>query len=281
MSVLASVNRFIGLFVDSIANLFSGRIWAWLAGYFVIQALVFFAFYDFISPFFYGPVRWWTSLFGDQAAAGFTHYPGQFRLLPYFSGWAKFYVGLALEGVVLGLVARQFGAIFIGEERLPENGKKVSAKLWLNLSLGWLLINGLIAVAATLLPELLQDQIMGHPRRELLFDYLLLPGLFIFITALFLFVIPIQVIHGVGFPRAVTGSLRLFIENPLNSLFMSGFILSGPIVISFVTSRPSVIVERFQPELVFWILLAGLVVEMVANFLWMGSTVKFLADEEV
>ncbi|MDF1543900.1 MAG: hypothetical protein P1R58_02220 [bacterium] len=281
MSALASVNRFIGLFVDSLARLFSGRIWALLAGYFVVQAFLLYAFYDFTSPLFYAPVRWWISLFGDQAAIGFTHYPGQFRLLPYFSGWAKFYVGLLLEGLVLGLVARQFALYFVGEERLPENRPKVSAKLWLNLSLGWLVINGLIVIAATLLPDLLQNQIMGHPRRELLFEFLLLPSLFVVITALFLFVIPIQIVQGIGFLRAVSRSFRLFLENPINTLFMSGLILSGPILVSFVTSRPSVIVERFRPEMVFWVLLAGLAMEMVANFLWMGSTVKFLSDEEI
>jgi len=39
-----------------------------------------------MSPVFYGFIKFWTGLFGDQQAAGFTHYPGHFLLLPYFFG---------------------------------------------------------------------------------------------------------------------------------------------------------------------------------------------------
>ena len=33
--------------------------------------------------------------------------------------------------------------------------------------------------------------------------------------------------------------------------------------------------------MVLWILLAGLVVEMIANFFWMGTAVRFLIEDEM
>jgi hypothetical protein len=40
------------------------------------------------------------------------------------------------------------------------------------------------------------------------------------------------------------------------------------------------IIEKFRPELVYWVLLAGLAVNALASFLWMGTAVRFLIDEE-
>ena len=280
MGALAGINRIIGLFAGCFSSLFNGKIWVWLGGYFLLQLLVLYAFFDFTNPVFFGSVTWWTSLFGDQASTGFSHYPGQFRLMPYFFGWTKFYLGVLAEGTILGMVAYHFSRDIYGEEEIEADEKRSWFYRWINLSMGWLAINGIIILIATFLPDLLGPLIEGHPRRTLLFEFAILPGLYVLVLSHFMLVIPLQVVYRLGFLSAVKESFQLLIHYPIQTISMSTVILSGPIIASFITTRPSWIVDRFRPELVFWFLLGGLIIETAANFLWMGSTVRLIAEED-
>jgi len=57
-------------------------------------------------------------------------------------------------------------------------------------------------------------------------------------------------------------------------------ILSASIIISNILSNTVTMVENFKPEIVYWILLGSLIVELIMHFLWMGTTVRLLVDEE-
>jgi hypothetical protein len=153
MNLVTSINRFIGLFFDTFKQFGRGRIWLLLLAYFLLNWLFLYAHYNFVSPFFYGLIKFWTGLFGDQQATGFTHYPGHFLLLPYFFGWAKFYLGIILEGAVLGAVALMFShAIQLTAQVERQTFKRVVSS-WIHLVLAWLLINGLILLANLYVPS--------------------------------------------------------------------------------------------------------------------------------
>ena len=51
-------------------------------------------------------------------------------------------------------------------------------------------------------------------------------------------------------------------------------------LISAIMGRSEYIIERFRPEMVYWLLIVGLVVDMLANFFWIGTATRFLLDEE-
>ncbi|MDH4157989.1 MAG: hypothetical protein OEW00_12015, partial [candidate division Zixibacteria bacterium] len=102
MRVMGEINLFIGLAVDTLKQFGRGKIWLILFLYFLIDWLVLYAHYDFASPVFYTLISVWTGLVDSQRAAGFTHYPDQFLLMPYYFGWAKLLVGALVEGAFLG-----------------------------------------------------------------------------------------------------------------------------------------------------------------------------------
>ena len=58
------------------------------------------------------------------------------------------------------------------------------------------------------------------------------------------------------------------------------FVLVFPFLLSVLAGQPGEIISRFRPELVYWLLLFGLIAEMFANFFWMGTAVRFLAESE-
>jgi hypothetical protein len=280
MDILAGVNRLIGLFVDSIKEFRQGRIWLLLFGYFLLNWLVLYAHYNFMSPVFYGLIKFWTGLFGDQKAVDFTHYPGHFLLLPYFFGWAKFYLGIIVEGAVLGAVALIFYDGFLDipkEERIP---LKTIFSSWIHLVLAWVLINGLILLVNLQLPKLLEPWLAGSSRRSLAFEFVVLPSVYAVILAIFFFIIPRIAVYKEKFHKALEQALLIFSRNPFTCFFLSLVILAAPVIISIIVSRSALIVEKFNPELVYWFLLAGLVVDVLFYFFWMGTAVRLMVAEE-
>ena len=49
--------------------------------------------------------------------------------------------------------------------------------------------------------------------------------------------------------------------------------------ITYLSDQSAIIAIKFTPELIFYILSAGLVVDMLVNFVMTGALVSFLLDE--
>lgn len=281
MNVISSINRFIGLFLDTFKQFGRGRIWLLLFGYFLLDWLLLYSHYNFVSPAFYGFIKFWTGLFGSQQATGFTHYPGHFLLLPYFFGWGKFYLGIIFEGAVLGAAALMFYDSFLDAGKEERSSLKTILASWIHLVLAWLLINGLIMVANLQLPELLEPWLAGSPRRVKAFEFVLLPFIYVVVLALFFFMVSSVAVYRENFLKALKRSLRIFVRNPFTCFFLSLIVLAVPVFVSIIGSRSGEIVQKFKPELVYWLLLTGLVVDIFFYFFWIGTAVRFLVDEEV
>ncbi|MEA1980109.1 MAG: hypothetical protein U9N54_03950 [candidate division Zixibacteria bacterium] len=277
MNTLDRINRFIGLFLGALRNIFAGRIWLMLFIYLFVNWLILYAHHNFSSPMFYNIISIWSEIFGDKQFQFFTHYSGHFLLLGLYFGWAKFIFGFLFEGLLLGFIAREFYKRY-GNTKVKFT--KTLKQSWLSLIVGWLVINGLLLIISIGLPELLKDFLWSSPRRQMVFEFLMLPSIFIFVFALFYFVVPGISIYGWSVLKSISVSVKHFISNPMTCLFLAGIVLSGPILISFVNNHPEIIVEKFKPELVYILLIGSLVLDILANFFWIGTSVKFLSEEE-
>jgi hypothetical protein len=285
MGVVRTVNRLIDLVLGIVRQFGRGRIWGVLLLWAVVGWLILYGHYRFLSPVFHGVISVWTSLLGEQEAIGFTHYPGHLQLLPYFFGWAKLLVALILEGAVLGAAALMFYRSYEGvegEEDLSGGASVGSTVLrsWFNLIVVWLVLNGLIVLVNWLLPMLFEPALRYSPRRAMAFNYVAMPGLTMVILALFFYAIPAVVVHSESAFRALGRSLRLFARNPVTSFILAFGVLLIPVIIGKFLENTDVIVSKFRPEMVYWLLVAGLVVDVIAHFFWMGTAVRLIAYEE-
>jgi len=251
-----------------------------LLAYFLVNWLILYAHYDFYSPVFYGIIKPWINLFGDQQAIGFTHYPGHFLMLPFFFGWAKFYLSILLEGSVLGGVAVMFYRSYTGEKSEDKNSFGRLFLLWFQLTMTWLVINIIFLLIDIKLPELLHSFLVGSPRRILAFQYLFQPFLYVVIMSLFFFAIPYVAIYRVNVFTGLGKSLSYFKNNPILCFFLSVFILIIPVSLSLLLTQQNLIVAKFKPELIYWILLVGLITDIFVNFFWMGMAVRHIIDQE-
>lgn len=279
MGFLASINRYIGLMIDAIKQVARGRVWLILGAYLVVQWLLLYSHYQFTSPLFHSFIDFWTRLWNESMASAFSHYPGHFLFLPYFFGWAKFLLGILVEGLVLGLVARQFWLAMAGDREGGLKLPRMSLFMWLQLMGGWLLINGLILAIGNYLPGQIIPLLDDSPRRILAFELVVLPFIDMILFAFLFYLIPAIAVFGDNLFKALGRSVRMFLSSPFLTILLAGTVLVGPVLISFASGRSNEIIEKFHPELVYWLLFVGLIVDLLANFLWMSSSVRQLSDD--
>lgn len=280
MGFVASVNFFIALFYDTGRRIFVWRIWLILLTYFLFHWLILYAHYKFYSPFFFGLIEPWVRAVNPLSAQGFIHYPGQFLMLPYFFGWAKFLLSIPVEGLVLGTVAVLIYRTYSGHYYSAPASAGQWLYIWAQLVLAWLAVDGVIVLVNTYLPEFLSSELHRAPRRIMVFTYLFLPGVHVVVMSLLYFVIAYAAIRQVSFFRAVRLSLRNFVSRPLTCLFLAATILVLPIIVSSGVKDAGGLADRFQPEAVYVLLLGGLAIDMIVKLVWMGTAVRFILDRE-
>lgn len=277
MAFLERVNQFVSILLSVIRQLTQWRIWLVLIIYYVLQLLILYVHYDYPSGPLSVLITKWVSIFGEDMASAYGHYPQHFMLLGKISYWAKLGFGLIFEGLVLGTVASLFCRRFAGpvnETKVPSLGNR-----WFNLTLVWTIVNGLMLAAGQLLPGLLAQYLTG-PRRILAFSFVLMPFIFTLIFSIFFLAIPSVVMYRDDVFKALGRSFRIFLRRPVTLFSLGLVILVIPILLGALASRPTGIVDSFKPELLYWILIASLLSEMIAGFFWMGTAVRFLIDEE-
>lgn len=278
MSVIRNINNFIGLFLTVISQFSRIRIWLLLSVIFFIHWLVLFAHYKFYSPAFYGLISNWIEV-NDQFARGFIHYPGHFLLLPFYFGWAKLIIGTFFEGAILGAVAFLFYDQF-SREVSPSLLKSNRFLLWLNLVFAWLVLNSLLVLVNYFLPELMKSFLIYSPRRQVVFNYMFMPFLYVMIMAVFYYTIPIIAIYRRNSLKAIKASFKMFLRHPIATIAMAFVVLLAPVLISFINNAQDIIVDKFSPEMVYYLLLIGLVIDIPINFLWMGTATAYLVEKE-
>ena len=101
----------------------------------------------------------------------------------------------------------------------------------------------------------------------------------VFIYSVFVYAVPAVVVLQKNIGQAIKISLTFFFRYPIFTFFLAllPYLLTVPI--SYMTSNADIIVAKFSPELVFYILLIGIVIDMIVNFILTGAVVKFLTEE--
>jgi hypothetical protein len=270
--MLNAINTLLSTIFEIFRLLFRGRIWLPLVLFALVQGIVLYAHHRFFLPPFSGVMSAWLGLFPDAIQNGFVHYPQQYILFPTVFSWAKLLLGFLLEGSLLYLVAAYF-AQAMGLSGTPSAPSFVTR--WLKSIFFWLLLNGLNIIVSVVLPNLISSQLDG-PRRIFLFTFVVLPFLYVLIISPLFYAIPSLAVYGDSVGGALKRSWLLFIAKPISTFFLSLYVLFIPALLGAVISTPSRLVDQFRPEVIFWLFVVVLFVEMVAAFFWMGTAVRFL-----
>lgn len=278
LGFIVKLNRLIGLYLAALKLSIRPRLWLPFFLYASLQVVVLLVCRNYVNPAIYPTISPLVSLLGEAKAELFRHYPGLFLLLPYVFQWGKIAVGIVFEGLAAGATAVLFVRAFTFS-RATEWRLSYAFSKWPQLLLTWTLITAVLFAINWYLPRLFEDVISGSSRRMALFD-LSLGLLTVAVYCVFIYAVPAIVVYKENVFRALGTSLSLFARYPIFSFFLAliPYLLTLPT--SFLANKSDIVVIKFSPEIVFYILLAGIIVDMVVNYLVTGAVVKFLVEEQ-
>ena len=95
------------------------------------------------------------------------------------------------------------------------------------------------------------------------------------ILAMFMYVLPYILIDGERFVAALGKSVRTFFRNFVSSYVLAVVPYLLVLPLSAALFDPVLIVTRFSPELVLYLLIGQIVANMIASFVFASSVLRF------
>ena len=278
MGFIDKLNRLIELYLSTIRN--AGKIGLWIPFfvYSVLQFLLLWLLTSYVNPSIYPVLSPPLGLAAGKQAPLFSHYPALFLMLPMIFQWGKLILGVLFEGLASGITALMFATAFSKSNEI-NSPYKTSISRWPQLLIAWTCITAFLLVVNWLLPDIFAGLLQSSPRRIVAFEILM--QLFtVLLYSIFVYAVPAIVVYDKGVWQAFAVSMRFFARYPIFSFFLAfiPFLISVPT--TYLSSKSSVIVDKFSPELVFYILLIGIVADLLVNFFTTGAVVKFLVEEK-
>ncbi|MEP0829028.1 MAG: hypothetical protein HRF51_10950 [bacterium] len=278
MSFILKLNWLLTAYLAPLKNIFRWKLWAPFFIYGLLQLFLLLILKSYVYPFTYMFLSPLVALLGQGREIYFSHYPGLYILLPEIFQWGKLLLGIVAEGLFAGMTAILFLKVYSsGKGKSLQTSEAVSR--WPSLIIIWGAITIILLLINWALPSLFRSLLAGSPRRIALFEILL--RLFtVFVYGIFIYALPAMIIFRKSIWGALQTSFGYFAKYPIFSFFLAllPYLLSLPV--SYSMAEVDTIVEKFSPELVFYILLAGIAIDMLINFLTTGAVVRFLLDQE-
>jgi len=270
---LERFNFLIGSYIGTIKAMFSLRLWIPYLLFAVASIIILWLFAHpylaVLGPVFTGIAKFFTG--GNEAVA---HYPNLYVFLPKVNGWASVILGVFLEVLLVGAGFVMFSAYY-RRERVSFSSAFAAAKgRYSQLVTLWLFYTVVFLLLLLVLPKLFDPLIGGSPRRTLAFG-IGIRFLGSIILAMFMYVLPNILVDSEKFTAAVRRSLRTF----AGSMFSSYVIALVPYLIvlpfTIMLYDPILIVTKFYPELIFYLIAGQIVANMFAGFIFTSTVLRF------
>jgi len=269
---LEKLNFLIGSYIGTVKAMFSFRLWTPFLIFALISLVVVLLFANPFIPVIGPLVSGLAEFIGGSEAV--SHYPDLFVFLPKTYGWVTLVLSVFLEILFIGAGFLMFTAYY-RNERIGF-GKAVSgaSKKYFQIVAVWLFYYVILLLLLTFLPKLFDPLIGGSPRRTMAFSVLLrLAGTFL--LAMLMYVLPYLLVDGERLLTAIGRSIKTCFKNPFSSytLALIPYLLMLPLSIALFS--PATIVRKFSPELVLYLIIVEIVVNMIASFIFVSSVLRF------
>lgn len=237
--------------------------------------------YYIFSPVTGAVVKKLTMLINSEYAPMFFHYPIHFTLMPYFFGAMQRIINILSEAFLFGIVLDLFLALYRGEKPILMTSVSTALKRYLQLTLVWFVVIGLLYLFNRYFPMFIED-VMGYslqdaPRRQIMVEFTT-RGVTILFYALCLFQLPSIILGETTLFGAIGRGLRVSLSHP----FVAVGLVLIPYIVGFIPSwilsNPSKIVASFNPEMVFYIIAISICLDVIVNFILLGTALKFFMD---
>jgi hypothetical protein len=191
-------------------------------------------------------------------------------------------VNIIIEAFLFGIVIDMFIAIHRGEKPAFMHSVGLAIRRYLQLTLTWFVVIGALYLLNTYFFEIVENvfgySLRAAPRRQTAAEFTL-RGLTILIYAACIFLLPSIMAGGVSIWRRISRGFGVALRHP----FVAVGLIFIPYLIGFIPSwalaHSNDIVANFSPELVFYLILIGIGLDVIINFILLGTAVKFFMDQ--
>lgn len=245
---------------------------------FILALMHLYIFSPLISPI----IKAWTGLFPPALADAFYHYPTQFVFMPYFFGQAQIFVNFVIEAFLFGIVIDLFVALYHGQKPVFMTSLGHALKRYFQLMLVWFLVLGALYLINTyffdFVEKVLGFSLQAAPRR-LVGAELLLRAITVVVYAACIFLLP-SIMAGAGsWLNRIKRGFVIALRHPFVAI---GLVLI-PYLVGFLPSwalsNANTVVTNFSPDLVFYLIVVSIGLDVILNFFMLGTAVKFFMDQ--
>ncbi|HEX9912097.1 MAG TPA: hypothetical protein VGB01_02490 [candidate division Zixibacteria bacterium] len=272
MNILEKINLFFSVYLAGLRSFKKPLLWLPFVLYALIQILLLLALVNF-----YSPLLSWTFIplikkfIGEFAL----HYPVYFLFLPKIFSRANLLLGGIIGSFTIGWGTYLFFSFFLPDNRIKlTEGIKVAFSKYLLLLGVWAIETIVLLGWFFLISRVGRGFLGGSFKRELAFELLSLGSGLIF-YGFFAFTISAIVLSGRNIISALGLSLSIYKRNFFSTYF---FVLLPNLLtfpFAFLNRRAALLISKFNPEIVFLILVLEIFVSMLANYILISTLTRF------
>ncbi len=272
MTLLEKVNLFFSIYLAGLKSLKKPLLWIPFLLYAFIQLFLLLALVYFYAPLlsviFIPLIK---GFIGDFAL----HYPTYFLFLPKIFSRGNLFLGGIVGIIFIGWETYLFFSYFLPDRKakLGEGLKVVFSKYFLLLGV-WLVETLVLLGWFYIIPRLGKGLLTGGFKRELAFEILSL-GLGIIFYGFFAYAFAAIVISGKNVLSGLGSSVSIYKRN----FFSTYFFVLIPNLLTFpftlLNHRAALLISKFNPEVIFLILILEIGVSMIANYILISTLTRF------
>jgi len=272
MNFLEKINLFFSVYLAGLKSFKKPLLWLPFVLYALIQILLLLALVNFYSPLlsltFIPLIK---KFIGEFAL----HYPAYFLFLPKIFSRANLLLGGIIGSFTIGWGTYLFFSYFLPDNRVKvAEGVKVSFSKYLLLLGVWAIETIVLLGWFFLISRVGRGFLGGSFKRELAFELLSLGSGLIF-YGLFAFTISAIILSGRNIISALGLSISIYKRNFFSTYF---FVLLPNLLtlpFTFLNRRAIYLISKFNPEIVFLILVLEIFVSMLANYILISTLTRF------
>jgi hypothetical protein len=276
MSLLNRINNFIFTYLEVFKSFKRFSLWIPFFIYALLQVvllLILLSFPSRVSGWIFVPLL--KKLYGEAVL----HYPTFFVLLPAVLNRADLILGLIFGIILDGAAVFMFCSHFTQARISFFSGIKLAlSKYWMLFILD---IFKLLVIGVMKIPFwLFKDMAVGSPRRGFALEMgCLILG--VIYTGIFIYTTPAVIWRGRKLWKAIMDSWKIYIHNFFSTFLFIFIPLVINLPVNFLKGRSGILIAKFSPEIVTWVVVLGVFFSILVNFILWGTITKFYLEEEV
>ncbi len=239
--------------------------------------------YYIFSPVAGPIISLWTNLIKPSLAGAYFHYPLQFEFFPFYFGYGRLLLSAVVEAFLFGIFIDLLIAIYRGQKPAFLRSVGLALRRYFFLTISWLVVIAILYLVNQyfydFIEKILGFAMRGSPRRQIGAGAIL-RVLTVVIYMPFIYLLPSIIRGEASIGKVLSRAFALFGRHP----FISFGIVLIPYVIGFIPnwifSQSTTIVENFSPELVFYLGVVTIILDILLNFIFVGAAVKFFMDRQ-